>query len=101
MSSVASAAQRFCDAAPDNFEFRPPTQTRDYAVVKVVDSPERSDPRGRTQRYQALKARLTGAPAPTVAERQPSLFDEIDLAAELEKADTGEQDADGSDEEDA
>jgi hypothetical protein len=91
--AVSRAAQRLCGAASDNFEYRGPTQTRSYAVVKVLDSPERSDPRGRTQRYQALKARMTGT---TVAEhaqaRQEALFDEIDLAAELEKADTDEID---------
>lgn len=90
--AVSRAAERLCEAASDNFEYRRPTQARDYAVVKVLDSPERADPRGRTQRYQAIKARMTGAPADEAEAVQGALFDEIDLAAELEKADTEEPD---------
>lgn len=99
VKAVSRAAQRLCDAAPDNFEYNRQTQARTYAVVKVIDSPEQSDPRGRTPRYQALKARLTGTAVPDAARNdQASLFDEIDLAAELEKADTGEADDDPGEE---
>lgn len=91
--AVSRAAQRLCEAAPESFEYRRPTQTRDYAVVKVIDSPEHLDPRGRTQRYQAIKARMTGRPVGQPSEAvQGALFDEVDLAAELDKADTGEPD---------
>ena len=91
--AVARAAQRLCEAASETFEYRSSTQARDYAVVKVLDSPERADPRGRTQRYQAIKARMRGLP-PDEGDGvlQGALFDEVDLAAELEKADTGEPD---------
>jgi hypothetical protein len=98
VKAVSRAVQRLCDATPDNFRYRGATQTRDYSVVELLDSPERSDPRGRTQRYQAIKSRLTGAPSPDAAgHEQVSLFDEIDLASELDKADTGVPDDEQSD----
>ncbi|MDP9401857.1 MAG: hypothetical protein M3P85_00675 [Actinomycetota bacterium] len=99
LKSVTRAARRACDAAPESFEFRDSTQARPYAVVKVIDSPEKADPRGRTQRYQAIKGRIAGTPPEEVDTTQGSLFDEIDLAAELEKADTGEPDTDEPEEE--
>jgi hypothetical protein len=88
VQQVERAAQRICNSSPDNFQFRSRTATRNYSVIKVVDSPERADPRGRTQRYQAIKARLIGTTPRPEDSRQGSLFDEIDLAAELEKVDT-------------
>ncbi len=93
VKKVAASARRLCDASPENFEFKAATATRHYSVVKVVDNPEQADPRGRTQRFQALRARLEGRePGATIEE--PTLFDEIDLAVELEKADTSEPDED-------
>jgi hypothetical protein len=94
LKAVTRAAKRLCDAASENFEFRDSTQARPYAIVKVIDSPEKADPRGRTQRYQAIKARMAGTPPEEAYTTQGSLFDDIDLAAELEKADTGEPDTD-------
>ena len=96
VKAVARAAQRLCDVSPDSFDYRPPTQSREYAVVKVLDSPESADPRGRTQRYQAIAARMRGLPPDEGGEAvQGALFDEVDLTAELNKADTGEPDDDG------
>lgn len=96
LKAVARAAQRLCETAPETFDYRPATQSRDYAVVRVLDSPERADPRGRTQRYQAIKARMRGLPPDEGGDAiQGALFDEVDLAAELDKADTGEPDDDG------
>lgn len=96
VKAVAGAAQRLCVTTSETFEYRPATETRRYAVVKVLDSPERADPRGRTQRYQAIKARMRGLPPDEGREAvQGALFDEVDLAAELDKADTGEPDDEG------
>jgi len=99
IDAVSRAAQRLCDAAPENFEYRGRTQERGYGVVKIVDNPEHADPRGRTQRYQALKRRLGGVVPAEPGPEQGSLFDEIDLAAELDKADTGEPETDDAEEE--
>lgn len=101
VKAVAAAAERLSAAAPETFEFRAPTQSRDYAVVRVQDSPEQSDPRGRTQRYQSIKSRMTGASGEPVGEVQGSLFDDVDLAEELEKADTEVSDPETTNEEDA
>lgn len=77
-----------------NFRFRPPTASRDYALVDVVDSPERADPRGRTQRYQAIRRRFRGQDSlePRAAQ-QPALFDSLDLGTELEEPEASELDA--------
>ena len=83
---VEQAAQRVCDRSPENFEYRGRTSVRDHGVVTIVDSPERSDPRGRTQRYLAIAGRLGGQVLPSRAEfEQPGLFDDVDLDAELAK----------------
>ncbi|MDJ0769821.1 MAG: hypothetical protein QNJ12_13550 [Ilumatobacter sp.] len=83
---VEQAAQRVCDRSPENFEYRGRTSVRDHGLVTIVDSPERSDPRGRTQRYQAIAGRLGGQVLPSRAEfEQPGLFDDVDLDAELAK----------------
>ena len=69
-----------------NFRFRPPTASRNYALVDVVDSPEQADPRGRTQRYQAIRRRFGGQDAPEPgAAQQSALFDILDLGTELEE----------------
>ena len=99
VKAVSKAAQRLCEATPETFEYKPSTRTRDYAVVKVLDSPERADPRGRTQRYQAIAAHMRGLHPDDDGGGeaiQGALFDEVDLAAELDKADTGEPDDRGS-----
>lgn len=66
--------------------FRHPTASRDYSIVEVVDSPERADPRGRTQRYQAIRRRLQGSTGDDpIPARQQVLFDSLDLGSELEE----------------
>lgn len=95
---VAAAARRACEQAKETFSFHPPTANREYALVRVLDSPEGADPRGRTQRYQALVPRLGGSPAHTPEEVQAQLFDDIDLADELDKVDTGDVDEPGEEE---
>lgn len=86
VKKVEQALERQCVACPTNFRLRPPTASRDYALVDVVDSPERADPRGRTQRYQAIRRRFQGqdmrVPSAT---QQPALFDSLDLGTELEE----------------
>ena len=96
---VEQAAQRACDRSPENFEYRGRTSVRDHGVVTIVDSPERSDPRGRTQRYQAIAGRLGGlVPTGRAEFEQPGLFDDVDLDAELARleptnnAEAGEED---------
>lgn len=95
---VAAAARRACERAKETFSFHPPTVNREYALVRVLDSPEGADPRGRTQRYQALVPRLGGSSAPKPEEVQAQLFDDIDLVEELEKTDTGDIDEPGEEE---
>lgn len=92
---VTAAARRACEQAKETFSFHPSTANREYALVRVLDSPEGADPRGRTQRYQALVPRLGGTPARRVDEIQAQLFDDADLTEELEKADTGDLDDPG------
>ncbi len=76
---VAEAAERLCGRSDGGWEYRPSTMTRKYPAVKILDSPEHLDTRGRTQSYQGLTARLSG---------------DSDLAAEH-----GEVDADDVDDE--
>ena len=86
VKKVEQALERQCVACPSNFRLRPPTASRNYVLVDVVDSPERADPRGRTQRYQAIRRRFQGqdmrVPSAT---QQPALFDSLDLGTELEE----------------
>jgi hypothetical protein len=92
VTKVTQAAQRCCARAPETFEFRPATGVRPDGMVKVIDSPEQADPRGRTQRYQAVRVRLGGRAATVDTTTQISLFDETDLIEELDRADTGVSD---------
>ena len=86
IKKLGQALERHCEASATNFRFRPPTASRDYPVVEVVDSPERADPRGRTQRYQAIRRRVQGRSADEpVSAQQPALFDSLDLGTELEE----------------
>lgn len=91
IKKVEQALQRLCEVSPANFRFRQPTASRDYALVEVVDSPEQADPRGRTQRYQAIGRRFRGQPPrePSSAQQQ-ELFDSLDLDTELEELATDE-----------
>lgn len=91
VSKVEQALQRLCQNSPENFNYRRPTASRDYAVVEIVDSPERADPRGRTQRYQAIGRRFRGQPQPEPSSaQQQELFDSLDLDTELEELATDE-----------
>lgn len=84
--SVGDAAQRICASSPENFEYRGNTSVRPHGVVRIIDSPEKADPRGRTQRYQALRNRVAGAKAVDVPSyEQGGLFDDVDLSKELAK----------------
>ncbi len=87
---VEAAARRAAEAAPETFTFLPRTGTSDSASVRVLDSPEGLDPRGRTQRYQALAARFTSPnrrhPAPAGGD-QLSLFGQDDLERQLAELD--------------
>ena len=86
IKNVEQALERQCAASPTNFRFRPPTASRNYALVDVVDSPERADPRGRTQRYQAIRRRFRGQDMKEPsATQQQVLFDSLDLGTELEE----------------
>lgn len=98
IKKVEQAARQCCEAAPETFRFRPRTATRDYSIVDFIDSPEQNDPRGRTQRYQALERRMRGMPTAPATDLQPALFDSIDVGTELEALEADESDADGNQE---
>ncbi len=90
IQKVGQALERQCAASPASFRFRPPTANRDYALVDVIDSPERADPRGRTQRYQAIRRRFRGQDMrEPSATQQPALFDSLDLGTELDEPEAG------------
>lgn len=93
IKKIEKALESCCQASPANFAFRPSTASRDYSIVEVIDSPERADPRGRTQRYQAIERRIRGQPPsePSSAQQQ-ALFDSIDLGTELEALEASETD---------
>lgn len=95
VKKVEAATRRACEASPQNFEFKARTGTRSYPVVKVLDPPERSDPRGRTQRYQGMASRFGGRTSDdTTTFEQGELFDDVDLNTELAKlGQTGEVEA--------
>jgi len=61
--------------------------TRDVAVLQLADTPESSDPRGRTQRYQALDRRGVRR-APVQTDGQLELLDQLGL----ESPDVGPED---------
>ena len=94
IKKVDQALERQCSASQTNFRFRPPTASRNYALVDVVDSPERADPRGRTQRYQAIRRRFRGQDTKEPsATQQQALFDSLDLGTELEEPEASGLDA--------
>jgi hypothetical protein len=90
---VEAAARRAVEAAPETFAFVSRTGTSDSTSVRVLDSPEGHDPRGRTQRYQALASRFTSPhrrrPAPVDTD-QLSLFGQDDLEQQLAELDLEE-----------
>jgi hypothetical protein len=88
---VEAAAQRAAQADEQHFEFRAATMTRPYAIIKLSGNPEDLDPRGRTQRYQAIASRFQTRPRPRVAAIQEALFDDLDLERELSLADEDER----------
>jgi hypothetical protein len=77
VKKMESAARRAAAAAPETFSYTPPSAARSVGTVHVLDNPENADPRGRTQRYQALAARFaspTTKRKPRVDEAQLSFF---------------------------
>lgn len=89
---VSESAQRICASSPENFDYRGNTSVRSHGVVRIIDSPEKADPRGRTQRYQALRNRVAGAEAAAVPSfEQGGLFDDVDLSEELAKLEESER----------
>jgi hypothetical protein len=91
---VDAAARRAVAAAPDTFAYSGPSGVSSSAIIRVVESPEDLDPRGRTQRYQALTARFTAParrrPSP-VGPGQLSLFDDTSFENELADLDLVEE----------
>lgn len=87
---VEDAARRAVNSAPDTFFFTPSNGVNAAASVRVIESPESLDPRGRTQRYQSLVTRFASPSRrrPTVvASNQPSLFDDANYNQELAQLD--------------
>jgi len=101
IKKIEQALERLCADSPANFHFRGRTASRDYSLVEIVDSPERADPRGRTQRYQAIRRHSRGqAPSEPSSPSQMALFDSVDLGTELEEPeDSGSDVAPGGHEE--
>ena len=98
---VDQALARICAKSPENFDYRGRTSIRSYGVVTITDSPERSDPRGRTQRYQAIAGRLGGtAQVAPPAFEQVGLFDDVDLNAELARLEPSDTPEAGEEEQD-
>jgi hypothetical protein len=104
IKKVEDAARRAVNAAPDTFAFVPSNSVNDASSVRVVESPEYLDPRGRTQRYQSLTTRFSSPsrrrPNP-VASNQPSLFEDVNYDQELAELDLAddieaEESVDGS-----
>jgi hypothetical protein len=92
---VEQATKRAADADSQHLEFRPRTETRPYAMLRVKMNPEDLDPRGRTQAYQGISNRLGGSrrrPA-AVNVNQGVLFEKGDLSLELSEDVEGEEGA--------
>ena len=87
---IEDAARRAADAASENFIFVPRSGLSDSASIRIVESPENLDPRGRTQSYQRLATRF--APVSrrriVVASNQPTLFDDASYRQELAELDS-------------
>ena len=92
---VEGAARRAAEADQQHFEYRPPTATRPYGMIRVRSNPEDLDRRGRTQAYQGIANRFRGGRrrSPAVNENQGVLFGSDDLSRELFKDDEGEEEA--------
>ena len=87
---VEDAARRAVNAAPDTFSFTPSNSVSAVATIRVVESPESLDPRGRTQRYQSLVTRFVSPSRrrlTVIASNQPSLFDDVNYNQELAELD--------------
>jgi hypothetical protein len=87
VAKVDAAARRAARRDPATFEYLGRTGTREYAVVRLVRSPEDAARQGRTQVYQSI-ARAAGKPPrrrPAPSPDQMTLFE--DLIEELQQAD--------------
>lgn len=72
------AARSACEASPENFEYRGATKYRPHAQVRLLASPEDSDPRGRTQRYQAIERRFAADLVDGTGPSQDPLYEVLD-----------------------
>ncbi|MDQ6613701.1 MAG: hypothetical protein M3083_02805 [Actinomycetota bacterium] len=89
------AARQAAAAAPDVFTYTPPTRTRGIGMIGIRNGPETLDPRGRTQRYQALAGRFTPAGRPPKdpgGQMALNLGDGADLERELAEAERVDDD---------
>ena len=89
LRAVAAAARRAADDDRDHWEFRGPTGTDDDGLIRIHGSPERTDPRGRTQQYQAIRNRLETSQRGRRRREisgQGVLFGSSDLEEELNRA---------------
>ena len=67
---------------PDTFEYMPRTAERDYAVMRMLRSPEDHKRQGRTQSYQAIGRAAGRAPQrKQETDDQLALFDGLILEA--------------------
>ena len=85
VARIETAARRAADTNPETFVFGPRTGVNNSAYIRVLASPEDLDPRGRTQRYQALSNRFaSGRRRPVVTNPdQLSFFDDARVEGEL------------------
>ncbi len=89
VKKVDEAARAISLRIGDWFEYRGRTERRDYAVIRILKSPEDAALQGRTQGYQALgrqfRKEASGMAQKMPPPNQKSLFD--DLMDEIEQID--------------
>lgn len=72
---VDQSAKRVAEAELRFFAYRRPSERLGEATVEVLESPERADPRGRTQMYQAIGR--SRRPAAGLASGQMTFFEDL------------------------
>jgi len=89
VKKVEAAARAIAERISDWFEYRPRTGRRDYAMIRVLKSPEDAAIQGRTQGYQALGRQFRKEASGMLRQMPPpdqsSLFD--NLMDEIEQID--------------